>query len=68
MWLRTYLMVMACLVVSAVLYAGLLPNMVSSSDSIAVCVGLLIAINWPVFVVWFFYKRIRKLIKCVKSS
>lgn len=66
MWLRWYVIIMAFLVVTALLYAGLLPSMVSAADSISVGIGLILAVSWPVFCVWFIHRQFRKKNKCVK--
>lgn len=66
MWLRLYLMALVAIVISLVLYVGLLPKMVSARDSLAVVGGIFIALAWPAFVVMFFRKRVRKLFKCAK--
>lgn len=66
MWLRLYLMALVAIIISLVLYVGLLPKMISASDSIAVLGGIFIALVWPAFVIFFFRKRVRKLLKCVK--
>ena len=66
MWLRLYLMALVAVILSLLLYVGLLPTMVSARDSLAVVGGIFIALAWPAFVIIFFYKRVRKLFKCVK--
>ena len=66
MWLRLYLMALVAVILSLLLYVGLLPKMVSARDSLAVVGGIFIALAWPAFVIIFFYKRVRKLLKCVK--
>ena len=59
-------MALVAIVISLVLYVGLLPKMVSAQDSLAVLAGIFIALAWPAFLVLFFRKRVRKLLKCVK--
>lgn len=67
MWLRLYLMALVATIMSLVLYVVVLPKMISAADSIAVVVGIFIALAWPAFIFVFFRKRVRKVIKCVKS-
>lgn len=63
MWLRFYLYCVALLIISGVLYGGLLPNMVSSKDTVMVVLGITGALVWPALVVTFVYRQIKKKIK-----
>lgn len=61
--MKIYLYVMAVLIISAILYGGILPNMVSAPDTFAVIIGGFCAITWPVLVGWLTTKIIRKKLK-----
>lgn len=63
MWLRFYLYCVVLLLLSGVLYGGLLPNMVSSKDTVMVVLGITGALVWPALVVTFVYRQIKKKIK-----
>ncbi len=63
MWLRFYLYCVVLLILSGVLYGGLLPNMVSSKDTVMVVLGIAGALVWPALVVTFVYRQIKKKIK-----
>lgn len=63
MWLRFYLYCVALLIISGVLYGGILPNMVSSKDTVMVVLGIAGALVWPALVVTFVYRQIKKKIK-----
>lgn len=63
MWLRFYLYCVALLVISGVLYGGVLPNMVSSKDTVMVLLGIAGGLVWPALVVTFVYRQIKKKIK-----
>ena len=63
MWLRFYLYCVVLLLLSGVLYGGLLPNMVSSKDTVIVVLGIAGALVWPALVVTFVYRQIKKKIK-----
>lgn len=63
MWLRFYLYCVVLLILSGVLYGGLLPNMVSSKDTVMVILGIAGALVWPALVVTFVYRQIKKKIK-----
>lgn len=63
MWLRFYLYCVVLLLLSGVLYGGLLPNMVSSKDTVMVVLGIAGALVWPALVVTFVYRQIKKKIK-----
>ena len=63
MWLRFYLYCVVLLILSGVLYGGLLPNMVSSKDTVMVMLGIAGALVWPALVVTFVYRQIKKKIK-----
>lgn len=67
MWIRLYLYVVLALILTGILYVGILPSMVSSSFTLSVIVGIAAVVVWPALVVWFFTKRVRKFIQCVKS-
>lgn len=62
LWVRLYIYVVLCLIVSLVLYVWLLPNMISSDSTILVLLGVLLALIYPAFAVVFFRKKSRKLI------
>lgn len=61
-WVRLYIYVVLCLIVSLVLYVWLLPNMISSDSTILVLLGVLLALIYPAFAVVFFREKTRKLI------
>ncbi|HBT8924381.1 TPA: hypothetical protein MCM00_003272 [Klebsiella pneumoniae] len=63
MWLRFYLYCVVLLILSGVLYGGILPNMVSSKDTVMVVLGIAGALVWPALVVTFVYRQIKKKIK-----
>ena len=63
MWLRFYLYCVVLLILSGVLYGGILPNMVSSKDTVMVILGIAGALVWPALVVTFVYRQIKKKIK-----
>lgn len=63
MWLRFYLYCVVLLILSGVLYGGILPNLVSSKDTLLVLVGIAGALVWPALVVTFVYRQIKKKIK-----
>lgn len=63
MWLRFYLYCVALLIISGVLYGGILPNMVSSKDTVMVLLGIAGGLVWPTLVVTFVYRQIKKKIK-----
>lgn len=63
MWLRFYLYCVVLLLLSGVLYGGLIPNMVSSKDTVMVVLGIAGALVWPALVVTFVYRQIKKKIK-----
>ena len=62
LWVRLYIYVVLCLIVSLVLYVWLLPNMISSNSTILVLLGVLLALIYPAFAVVFFREKNRKLI------
>ena len=62
LWVRLYIYVVLCLIVSLVLYVWLLPNMISSDSTILVLLGVLLALIYPAFAVVFFREKSRKLI------
>lgn len=62
LWVRLYIYVVLCLIVSLVLYVWLLPNMISSDSTILVLLGVLLALTYPAFAVVFFREKTRKLI------
>lgn len=63
MWLRFYLYCVVLLILSGVLYGGILPNLVSSKDTLLVLLGIAGALVWPALVVTFVYRQIKKKIK-----
>ena len=63
MWLRFYLYCVVFLILSGVLYGGILPNLVSSKDTLLVLLGIAGALVWPALVVTFVYRQIKKKIK-----
>lgn len=63
MWLRFYLYCVALLIISGVLYGGVLPNMVSSKNTVMVLLGIAGGLVWPALVVTFVYRQIKKKIK-----
>lgn len=63
MWLRKYLYVVVILIISGVLYGGVLPGLVSSPDTILVIIGIAVALMWPAVVVNFIYRQYKKVFK-----
>nr|DAP60979.1 MAG TPA: Protein of unknown function (DUF3149) [Caudoviricetes sp.] len=61
LWVRLYIYVVLCLIVSMVLYVWLLPNMISSDSTILVLLGVLLALIYPAFAVVFFRKKIQEI-------
>lgn len=61
LWVRLYIYVVLCLIVSLVLYVWLLPNMISSDSTILVLLGVLLALIYPAFAVVFFRKKIQEI-------
>lgn len=61
LWVRLYIYVVLCLIVSLVLYVWLLPNMISSDSTILVLLGVLLALIYPAFAVVFFREKIREI-------
>lgn len=61
LWVRLYIYVVLCLIVSLVLYVWLLPNMISSNSTILVLLGVLLALIYPAFAVVFFREKIREI-------
>lgn len=57
LWVRLYIYVVLCLIVSLVLYVWLLPNMISSDSTILVLLGVLLALIYPAFAVVFFREK-----------
>lgn len=63
MWLRLYVRAAIAIVLSIVVYVGIAPKLISSSDSSLVLIGILVAIIYPAVVGSYFYKKVRKFIK-----
>lgn len=61
LWVRLYIYVVLCLIVSLVLYVWLLPNMISSDSTILVLLGVLLALIYPAFAVVFFRKKTQEI-------
>lgn len=66
MWLRLYIQVLICLVITLYLYVSLLPNLVSANSDVLVFLGFVGFLLWPALVYLFFNKRVRKFLKCAK--
>ena len=64
-YLKLYLYGVVILLLSGVLYGGILPSMVSAKDTILVFIGIAGALVWPALVVTFVYRQIKKKIKHV---
>lgn len=62
-WVRLYIYVIILLVITALLYGGILPNMVSSQDTITAIIGAICAVTWPVLLGLFSFKLFRKYTK-----
>ncbi|HBP9348819.1 TPA: hypothetical protein L6794_003877 [Escherichia coli] len=60
-WFRTYMWALVCVLISLILYAGLLPRMISSDSSFLVLLGIFIALLYPAGVVRFFSKYIEEI-------
>ncbi len=62
-YLKLYLYGVIILLLSGVLYGGLLPSMVSANDTILVFIGIAGALVWPALVVTFVYRQFKKKFK-----
>lgn len=62
-YLKLYLYGVVILLLSGVLYGGLLPSLVSSKDTVMVLLGIAGGLVWPALVVTFVYRQIKKKIK-----
>lgn len=62
-YLKLYLYGVVILLLSGVLYGGLLPSMVSANDTILVFIGIAGALVWPALVVTFVYRQFKKKFK-----
>jgi hypothetical protein len=62
-YFKLYLYAVIILLVSGVLYGGLLPSMVSANDTILVFIGIAGALVWPALVVTFVYRQFKKKFK-----
>lgn len=60
-WFRAYMWALVCVIVSLILYAGLLPRMISSDSSFLVLLGIFIAMLYPAGVVRLFSKYIKEI-------
>lgn len=63
--LSFYIRIIFVLMITFVLYGGVLPNMVSAPDTVSVLLGIALALLWPALAVSYMIKHFRKL-KCVK--
>lgn len=62
-YLKLYLYGVVILLLSGVLYGGLLPSMVSANDTILVFIGIAGALVWPALVATFVYRQFKKKFK-----
>ena len=62
-YVKLYLYGVVILLLSGVLYGGLLPSMVSANDTILVFIGIAGALVWPALVVTFVYRQFKKKFK-----
>lgn len=62
-YLRLYLYGVVILVLSGILYGGILPSMVSAQDTLLVIGGIVGALVWPALVVTFVYRQFKKKFK-----
>lgn len=62
-YLKLYLYGVVILLLSGVLYGGLLPSMVSAQDTVLVFIGIAGALVWPALVVTFVYRQFKKKFK-----
>jgi len=62
-WLRLYVYGVIILVLSGILYGGILPSMVSAQDTLLVIGGITGALVWPALVVTFVYRQFKKKFK-----
>ncbi len=60
-WFRAYMWALVCALFSLILYAGLLPRMISSDSSFLVLLGIFIAMLYPTGVVRLFSKYIKEI-------
>lgn len=63
--LTFYIRIVIVLLITLVLYGGVLPGMVSAADTILVLCGIAAALIWPALAGTYIVKHYRKL-KCVK--
>lgn len=66
MWLKVYMQAVLAVILSLFLYGYVFPRMVSAPDTLLVMGGIACALIWPALLVWFFRKRVRKMLSCVK--
>lgn len=62
-YLKLYLYGVVILLLSGVLYGGLLPSMVSAKDTVLVFIGVAGALVWPALVATFVYRQFKKKFK-----
>ncbi|HAN2640136.1 TPA: hypothetical protein ACSG64_000108 [Escherichia coli] len=60
-WFRAYMWALVCVLISIILYAGLLPRMISSDSSFLVLLGIFIAMLYPAGVVRLFSKYTKEI-------
>uniref|UniRef100_A0AB39ACK4 Membrane protein n=1 Tax=Erwinia phage Fifi051 TaxID=3238787 RepID=A0AB39ACK4_9CAUD len=65
-FLKLYFLAMVLIIVTLVLWGFVLPQAVSSPDTLSVFLGFAGAIVWVGICVWLFYRQFRKFKKCVK--
>ena len=58
-WFRAYMWALVCVLFSLILYAGLLPRMISSDSSFLVLLVIFVALLYPAGVVRFFSNYIK---------
>lgn len=66
MWFRMYIKGLVLLVLTLVLYVGILPKAISAQDSLLVVGGIFIALAWPAVVALFIRRQFRKYKQCAK--
>ncbi|EHL7661541.1 hypothetical protein KE085_000812 [Escherichia coli] len=62
-WFRAYMWALVCVLVSLILYVGLLPRMISSDSSFLVLPGIFVALLYPAGVVRFFSNYIKAIME-----
>ncbi|MXF04514.1 hypothetical protein [Escherichia coli] len=60
-WFSAYIRALLCVLLSVILYVGVLPRMISSDSSFLVLLGIAGALLYPAGVICFFRKYLREV-------